>query len=271
MKSIYFAACLLLISLPSYAFEDSVQIELESNIILDRQTHDEVSPESDPESNSDRVSGNEALDSDGSAQQLSENALEPVTEERRMDEQTLQHDSAYQAAIYVDAEEEGMSTEAIESEESLDHAGELVSIPQIKLPGEEINFALKLFQTNQHFVDGRAKSDIGKILFKSRLMPSNEVKLSLKLKQREIDDIELVAYFDLANYEMELDGGNAVLNTEHKTLMKVLNQHLRSDFEDQYKDYDFPEHAFMLVQMLSYWSVSPEGYVHEKRQIVADY
>lgn len=58
---------------------------------------------------------------------------------------------------------------------------------------------------------------------------------------------------------------------EHKALMSVLNQHLRSEFEEQYREYDFPEHAFMLVQMLSYWSVSPDGYVHEKREIVAEY
>lgn len=138
-----------------------------------------------------------------------------------------------------------------------------------KLPGEEINFNMQVHSSSHYLIDGRASSDIGKLLFKSRLMPSNEVKLSIKLKQRDIDDIELIAYFDLANFTMELDGANSVLNKEHKQLMKVSSAHLQSKFEKQYKDYDFPEHALMLVQMLSYWSISPEGYIHEKRSIVS--
>lgn len=138
-----------------------------------------------------------------------------------------------------------------------------------KLPGEEINFDMQVYTSSHYLVDGRASADIGKLLFKSRLMPSNEVKLTIKLKQRDIDDIELTAYFDLANFTMELDGANSVLNKAHKQLMKIASSHLQSKFEKQYKDYDFPEHALMLVQMLSYWSVSPEGYVHEKRSVVS--
>ena len=138
-----------------------------------------------------------------------------------------------------------------------------------KLPGEEINFSIQVHSSSHYLIDGRANSDIGKLLFKSRLMPSNEVKLSIKLKQREIDDIELLAYFDLANFTMELDGGNSVLNKEQKQLMKITSAHLQAKFEKDYKDYDFPEHALMLVQMLSYWSVSPEGFIHEKRSIVS--
>ena len=138
-----------------------------------------------------------------------------------------------------------------------------------ELPGKEIDYEINLHSSTHHLIRGRADSDIGKMLFKSRLMPSNEVKLSLKLKQRETDDVELVAYFDLANFTMELDGSNSVLNKEHKLLMKTTTKHLQSKFEEQYEDYDFPEHSLMLVQMLSYWSVSPEGYAHEKQTIVS--
>lgn len=137
------------------------------------------------------------------------------------------------------------------------------------LPGEEVDFRIKLHSSTHHKVQGRADADIGKILFKSRLMPSNEVKLSMKLKQSDLDDIELIAYFDLANFTMELDGANSVLNKEHKQLLNLTSLHLRSRFELQYQDYDIPEHAFMLVQMLDYWSVSPEGFIHEKRSIVS--
>jgi len=68
---------------------------------------------------------------------------------------------------------------------------------------------------------------------------------------------------------MELDGANRVLNAEHKQMLNLTSLHLRSRFESQYQDYDFPEHAFMLVQMMDYWSVSPEGYAHENRTIVS--
>lgn len=136
-------------------------------------------------------------------------------------------------------------------------------------PGEEINFSMKLFRSNHHLIEGRATSDIGKANFKSRLMPSNEVKLSISLKQRELDDVELVAYFDLAHYTMELDGANAVLNQAHKSLIRTITSHLGMAFGEQYEGLDIPEHAFMLVQMLSYWAMSPEGYVHAKREIVS--
>lgn len=139
--------------------------------------------------------------------------------------------------------------------------------PEQKLPGEEVNFKLKLHTSTHHLIDGRADSDIGKMLFKSRLMPSYEVKLSIKLKQGELDDIDLIAYVDLANFTMELDGSNGVLNKDHKQVFKYAIAHLGSQFEAQYQGYDAPEHALVLVRMISYWSASPKGYVHEKRSI----
>ena len=154
------------------------------------------------------------------------------------------------------------------------HSSEFEAVEEIadevreKLPGEEVNFRLKLHTSTHHMIDGKATSDIGGMLLKSRLMPSNEVKLSVKLKQGELDDIELTAYIDLANFTMELDGSNGVLNVDHKQVMKFASAHIRSKFETQYESYDVPEHALMLVQMIGYWSVSPEGYVHEKRSVV---
>ena len=100
-------------------------------------------------------------------------------------------------------------------------------------------------------------------------MPSNEVKISMKFKQSEIDDVELLAYVDLVHFTLELGGSNSVLNKNHKQLMKFMSSHLESKFENQYKDYDAPEHALMLMRMIAYWSVSPKGYVHEKRSIVS--
>jgi len=138
-----------------------------------------------------------------------------------------------------------------------------------ELPGEEVNFLLKLHSSTHHMIEGKATSDIGKIVFKCRLMPSNEVKLSMKFKQNESENVELLAYVDLANFTLELDGSNSTLTKDHKQLLKFASSHLESKFETQYKDYDAPEHALVLLRMIAYWSVSPEGYVHEKRSIVS--
>jgi len=138
------------------------------------------------------------------------------------------------------------------------------------LPGEDVNFDLDIYSSTHHMIEGNATSDIGDILFKSRLLPSNEVELSINLEQNEFDGVELVAYVDLANFTMEMDGANSVLNVDHKQVLKHSSSHLQSSFEQQYKDYDAPEHALVLIRMIAYWSMSPEGFVHEKRSIVSE-
>lgn len=127
----------------------------------------------------------------------------------------------------------------------------------------------KLDQSTHFLILGSSDAEQGEMNFKSELLPSNEVKLSIQLQQQENDKIELNAYFDLANFTMELDGGNSVLNKEHKKLLKESGEALQSAIWEQYADYDIPEHALMLAQMMAYWSVSPEGFVHEKRVIVS--
>jgi hypothetical protein len=136
-------------------------------------------------------------------------------------------------------------------------------------PNNESNYQLKDFRSEDFMVEGLAVSDFGQMVFNSELSPANEVKLTLTLKQDSAEDIQLHAYFDLAYFRMELDGGNSVLNKDHKQLLKLASQNLRPEFEQQYRDYDMPEHALMLVQMMEYWSVSPEGFVHEKREVVS--
>jgi len=140
---------------------------------------------------------------------------------------------------------------------------------QIQPPIEDIHFSLTLNESTHHMIQGGAKADIGDIEFNSKLLPSNEVELSIILKQDEKDGIELSAYFDLANFTMELDGKNSVLNKDHKKILNMASSQLQSAFGTQYEGYEYPEHALMLTQMLAYWSISPEGYVHEKRSIVS--
>lgn len=134
---------------------------------------------------------------------------------------------------------------------------------------DSILFNLDINESTHHMIMGTAKTDTGKLEFTSKLLPSNEVKLSIKLEQDKRDDIELMAYFDLANYTMELDGKNNILNKEHKQILSLASSQLGSSLGAQYEGYDFPDHALMLTQMLAYWSISPEGYVHEKRAIVS--
>lgn len=138
-----------------------------------------------------------------------------------------------------------------------------------ELPGSEIGFELGLDQSDYHQINGRAQSDIGQITFNSHLMPNNEVKLSLILKQQETEDFELVADIDIAHFTMELNGNNRSLNNDHKIMLDLLSWHLRNQLSQQYEGYEVPDHGYLLAQMISYWSLSPEGYVHEKRSIVS--
>lgn len=133
----------------------------------------------------------------------------------------------------------------------------------------DIDFKLELLLSSHHLIDGRARSRIGEVQFNSQLTPSNEVELTLTLKQTGQEDITLLAYIDIAHFTMELDGGNRVLNADHKIMLEHVSAHLRSSLGKQYEGLDFPEHGYMLVQMLSYWSVSPEGFIHEQRSIAS--
>ena len=45
--------------------------------------------------------------------------------------------------------------------------------------------------------------------------------------------------------------------------LRVSSAQLTDALVKQYAGYELPEHGFMLIQMLSYWSKSPEGYAHE--------
>jgi hypothetical protein len=135
--------------------------------------------------------------------------------------------------------------------------------------GEEIGYTLQMSESNHHVIKGSATSTIGDIQFDSKLLPSNEVKLTLHLKEAEGKPLEFTAYFDLANFVMELDGGNSVLDEEHKELLRTSSARLTAELIEQFEGYDVPEHGFMLIQMLSYWSNSPKGFVHEKHVAVS--
>ena len=183
--------------------------------------------------------------------------------------QTLPSEPTRPASLPMQTQTED-SADQTQSTTDTEEAGELEPESAQSEPVEDDNpLNFNLDQSTHFLILGNAEAEKGQMNFKSELLPSNEVQLSIKLHQEDSDQVELKAYFDLANFTMELDGGNSILNKEHKKLLKESGEALQSAIWEQYAEYDIPEHALMLTQMLAYWSVSPEGFVHEKRVIVS--
>lgn len=158
------------------------------------------------------------------------------------------------------------------------------------LPGEEINYAFKVGRLDYYDFDGRVDSDIGGLNFKAHLTPTSEVILDIELDRplekladnstdsslngaSEANGVSeeqslLIAHIDIARFTMSLDGGGTVLTEEQKQVMEYTVAHLTKTLVDQYQD-EIPYHGLMAVQMMSYWSKSPEGYQHGKREIVS--
>ena len=157
------------------------------------------------------------------------------------------------------------------------------------LPGEEINYAFKVGRLDYYDLDGRVDSDIGGLNFKAHLTPTSEVILDIELDRplEKLADTSsdsslsssdahaaseeqslLIAHIDIARFTMSLDGGGTVLTEEQKQVMEYTVAHLTKTLVDQYQD-EIPYHGLMAVQMMSYWSKSPEGYQHGKREIVS--
>ncbi len=134
--------------------------------------------------------------------------------------------------------------------------------------GVEEQVKLKLFQNTHHLLQGRADADFGKMKFKSRLFANNEVKFTLSIADEEAP-LAFEAYFDLATFAMELDGGGAVLDAEQKKLLAKTADALGKRLHEKYDE--IPPHGLMLVQMMAYWSHSPDDYQHHKRLIESSY
>ena len=192
--------------------------------------------------------------------QSSESVSELVSIERVSSEQS-------HTAEDIDLSSLVTATEADEDVGNL--ADQQKQIDSEPLPGEEIEYSLQIAESSFYDFKGQASSTIGNIGFDSQLLPSNEVRLMLQLTKDSSEPVTLNAYFDLANFSMELDGGNAVLDQEHKELLHVSSAQLTDSLVKQYDGYEVPEHGFMLIQMLSYWSKAPEGYVHEAHASVS--
>ncbi|WP_283787771.1 hypothetical protein QNI23_013650 [Bermanella sp. WJH001] len=81
-----------------------------------------------------------------------------------------------------------------------------------------------------------------------------------------LDDGELQAEFDLVSESMVLDGQNYILNAQQKHALGAASQALSRYLMAEYND-EFPEHSFLAVQMLAYWSKAPNDFPIGRREI----
>lgn len=139
-------------------------------------------------------------------------------------------------------------------------------------PGEEApkdNFSMRIQRMTHHELQGKASSDFGRLKFKSRLFANNDIRFSLFLDHQ---DKELVfeGYIDIVDERMELDGGGAVLTPDHRKIIASTSDQLMKALMEEF-DGELPLHGLMLTQMMSYWSHSPDDFVHDKRSITPGY
>ncbi|NVK36505.1 MAG: hypothetical protein HWE18_01150 [Gammaproteobacteria bacterium] len=81
-----------------------------------------------------------------------------------------------------------------------------------------------------------------------------------------LDKAELEAQFDLVTESMVLDGHNHILKDDEKQLLGKASQALSQFLQKEY-DEEFPEHSFLAVQMLAYWSKAPKDFAIGRREI----
>lgn len=81
-----------------------------------------------------------------------------------------------------------------------------------------------------------------------------------------LGDGELQAEFDLVSESMVLDGQNYILNEQQKHALGAASQALSQYLMAEYND-ELPEHSFLAVQMLAYWSKAPKDFPIGRREI----
>lgn len=109
----------------------------------------------------------------------------------------------------------------------------------------------------------RAEYKIDDLAMKLRSKMSGAYKVSLLVS---FEDIELEGSFDLVNESMTLDGHGAVLSDDHKSALTHARRHLIGHLDTEFEN-EFPEHSFLAVQMMGYWSKAPKGHVLGFREI----
>ena len=124
------------------------------------------------------------------------------------------------------------------------------------IPGE-MDIQLSSF----HELRGTFKDDDIRLKVRSKMSGAYDVNVRFSFDKNTYS-----ADFDLVDESMLLDGGNNVLTESQKQAMTHARRHLIQYLQQEYED-QFPEHSFLAVQMLGYWSRAPKGFPIGRREI----
>ena len=124
------------------------------------------------------------------------------------------------------------------------------------IPGE-----LRVTLSNFHELRGEYHDSNVSVKVRSKMSGAYAVDLTLS-----VDDFNLNASFDLVNESMVLDGHGAILSEDHKQAFTNARRHLISYLKKEFQD-EYPEHSFLAVQMLGYWSRAPMNFPIGRREI----
>lgn len=152
---------------------------------------------------------------------------------------------------------------------ALEHNLQQTDDKQNLMPGESsvgtsentIPGSIKIGLSTFHELRGEFKEQDTRLQLRSKMSGAYDVSLAFIM-----DDIQLTGSFDLVNESMVLDGNNAILKPEHKKAFSHARQHLIKHLQKEFQD-EFPEHSFLAVQMLGYWSRAPKGHPIGRREI----
>jgi len=128
--------------------------------------------------------------------------------------------------------------------------------PNSIIPGE-MDVHLSTF----HELRSTYKDEDVRFEVRSKMSGAYDVNVSF-----HFDKTELNAEFDLVDESMVLDGGNAILTDLQKQAMSHARRHLILYLQQEYVD-QYPEHSFLAVQMLGYWSRAPKNFPIARREI----
>lgn len=101
----------------------------------------------------------------------------------------------------------------------------------------------------------------GRVDIRSKMSGAYDVAIRFILNKAELE-----AQFDLVTESMVLDGHNHILKEDEKQLLGKASQALSQYLQKEY-DEEFPEHSFLAVQMLAYWSKAPKDFAVGRREI----
>ena len=144
---------------------------------------------------------------------------------------------------------------------ALEHESQLHNKPVSAETKNTIPGSIHIDLSTFHELRGEYKESETRLQLRSKMSGAYDVALSFTM-----GDLTLTGNFDLVNESMVLDGNNAILKPEHKKAFSHARQHLIKHLKREFQD-EYPEHSFLAVQMLGYWSRAPKDHPIGRREI----